>query len=307
MGQAKKTLANLITLLADNVVGDASAEDVRNFLVSVYGSWHSKVIINTYSILSGDVALQIDATAGAITATLPTGSDEDHKIIYVTRKDNTSNSITINCGGFDTFQNGNTSKLLLSQFYGILLIKIGTVWKTVSENPLNSLPVQTLKWYDNGTHGINFGDMEKQGLSANTLIAVRVVITQTLTLNALGVILDNANGNEARIGVYTDKDNRPDRLVIETLAITIDSAGAKQQSVSQELHPGTYWLALVNDQLADFSSYRNIITSLEYANNGDIIPYTYVQKLHTFGALPDPFGTATMTQGEAIRILFQVA
>ena len=131
MADTKRTLTALQTLLATNTTGDISAQDVRDFLVSVYGSWTTATRSYTGSAVTNtldDVVITFDTTGGNIVYN-PVG--DEGKILLVIKIDSSVNTIAITPTGGDTI-NGGSSQMIADQHLAVFMIKDGTDWKIIS-------------------------------------------------------------------------------------------------------------------------------------------------------------------------------
>jgi hypothetical protein len=140
MADTKRILTALQALLHDNDNYEITAQDVRDFLVSVYGNWASKTITfadSPYAVTADDVSLMIDASGGPVVVDLPTGADQDGKVLFVKKIDTTTNLVTINRGGSDTIENLLTKYLTLP-YDGLLLVKNGANWASILATSVSS-------------------------------------------------------------------------------------------------------------------------------------------------------------------------
>jgi len=173
MADTKRSLSALQTLFADNLVGNISAQDLRDFLVSIYGSAYSVTVgSSTYSVLDDDVMIELNAASNNIDVTLPTGVGYNDRMLLFKRTDATANTVTITRGGTDTIE-GNTSITLNYQYAGLILFKKGTVWlKTAIDGAVFDKVVDTL---DNINNGSSYGKVLLTELSSGQVQRVRAV------------------------------------------------------------------------------------------------------------------------------------
>jgi len=85
MSDTTRTLTALQSILGDNVSGDVSPQDLRDFLVSVKASKQISVIDSaTYNVGLDDEIVHVDYTAtGACTVVLPPWLDHNGKCVDV--------------------------------------------------------------------------------------------------------------------------------------------------------------------------------------------------------------------------------
>ncbi|RLG22228.1 hypothetical protein DRN85_10965, partial [Methanosarcinales archaeon] len=73
-----------------------------------------------FNVAVGDGDYLVDASAGPVTATLPSAPD-DGMIVPIQKVDSSSNAVTISCSGTDTFWDGTTSITLVTQWQYVIL------------------------------------------------------------------------------------------------------------------------------------------------------------------------------------------
>lgn len=119
--------------------------------------------------------------------------------------------------------------------------------------------------------------------TANRLYAYPFHVPANLTTASLKGTT-SATGN-MRVGIYSDNAGLPGALVIES-ASTACASPTTTVTLSQALTgPALYWIAVVCDNTPTVTY---ISTNSLFANG---IGYLY--KAHTYGALPNPYGTPT--------------
>lgn len=132
MADTKRTLSALTALYADNNDGDISAQDLRDFLISAHGSRY----VNTSAIASSDTAdtdddvMLVDASAGAVTITLPDRASNVGKV-YTIKRVNATNNVIVSRAGSDTID-GATTKTLSTQYAAITIIAGYGGWSVLS-------------------------------------------------------------------------------------------------------------------------------------------------------------------------------
>ena len=104
-----------------------------------------------------------------------------------------------------------------------------------------------------------------------------------------------AAGKSARLGLYRNgTNNNPGALVVDGGEVSVDTTGLKTVVIDEALTKGLYWMAIVSDGVPTpygYAQYGSTIPSISTMSNGrDYEIGWYVA--HTYGALPDPFGTA---------------
>jgi len=136
-----------------------------------------------------------------------------------------------------------------------------------------------------------------------------VPVTQEFDRIAFKLIVAQTNG-AARLGIYNDEDVYPSSLVIQTAEIDCSgTTGQKEETISEELPPGLYWLAINTKGDSNLT-----VSVLNYHNNYSVLNYmllgydwsnflaggsTHYKVSYTYGPLPDSFPAgATMLNTE---------
>ena len=132
MADTKRTLAALTALFADNTAGDISAQDLRDFLISVYGSRRVDNVTADTTLTTDHDVLAVDASGGARTITLPDRATNEGKT-YTIKRTSASNNVVVSRAGTDTIE-GATSKTLGSQYATITLLAGTAVWLILSSS-----------------------------------------------------------------------------------------------------------------------------------------------------------------------------
>jgi hypothetical protein len=165
-------------------------------------------------------------------------------------------------------------------------------------------PIATGDWYDNSTHGDATNSSSTFGCSADVLRAVRFRVEDSYSFDRIAVEKTAGTGTGAfcRLGIYDDNGNRPGDLVFETSQFAFDTNQVYEITISQTLNRGAYWLAVVHGVIANVRTLRAFGNtegvSIAFANSSTVVKNIMVEVAHTFGALPDPFGTATLSSAD---------
>lgn len=138
---------------------------------------------------------------------------------------------------------------------------------------------------------------------ADTLYARPLLLPVGGTFDRISTYVHTADsGKSLRMGIYEmGSDGLPGDLVLDAGTVSVGTTGLKEITISQLLNADkAYFLAWVGDgapslanQLANSTSYFNFFGSNDMTANA-ATSYTIA---HTYGALPDPFGTPTGTTG----------
>lgn len=134
MADTKRTLSDLQLLFADNTTRNISAQDLRDFLVSVLGSRNvSSYSVDTALTTNNDIVL-VDATAALRTITLPSASSNNGKTFSVKKIDSSVNPVKLTGDTID----GESSFFLLIKNQSVEIASNGTEWKIVQGGYRNS-------------------------------------------------------------------------------------------------------------------------------------------------------------------------
>jgi len=264
-----------------------------------------------YSILTTDDMIRLDATSGAITATLPTAASVAGKTYTIRRVDilSSTNIVTIATTSSQTI--GGAANEYLAPAECIVVESDGANWQTIAR----TAPTHTTSFCKNSTNNRRYA-AGTLGLSvstaasttspaANTLWALPFLVSKTTKFDTISFFVTTlAVGKFARAGIYRDNGNLyPGVLVFDTGAIATDTATVKDTTITsglQVLSAGLYWLAWETDagatlQILTFTGVGQLwgILGLPSGLN-QVASYGY-SVAHTFGALPDPYtGSATL-------------
>lgn len=234
MADVKKSLSALQALFADNLIGNISAQDLRDFLVSVYGNVYSVTVASsTYSVQDNDVLIELNAASNNIAVTLPTGTAYDDRMLLFKRSDVTANTVTITRGGTDTIE-GGTSIALTYQYAGLILVKKGTVWlKVAIDGAVFDKIVDTL---DNVNDGSSYGKVLLTELSSSQVARIRAVIaTQNVTGDAIYNFIQNQQA------VYSDS-KEPTGFVNRTDSTISFVNGTRTFTIAPAVSSFVYWI-----------------------------------------------------------------
>lgn len=92
----------------------------------------SQVRSGTFQAMLADSVVQLDGTAGAVLATLPTAASAKGKVLRFIRTDGViANTVTIKGAGAELI-NGTNTKTLTTQYQACALFSNGTQWLVVS-------------------------------------------------------------------------------------------------------------------------------------------------------------------------------
>lgn len=210
------------------------------------------VTSNTTLSTSTDSILYADATAGAITVTLPSPTGTDAGLVYEIKKidSSLSNQVTIQAPTGSTID-GISNISLANRGEAALLQSDGTEWRVLlrrdydvnsfhTKGSANSLQTQ---WYTSFGAGTA---ITTASLSANKIYAMPLLLTKVSTIDQIGVDVTTASGT-AEIGIYNDDGNEfPGTLAVDCGSISTASAVAVTSTTNLPitLDAGLYWMVI---------------------------------------------------------------
>jgi len=145
--------------------------------------------------------------------------------------------------------------------------------------------------------GLGFPRSWSLVLTANRLYAAPFVVARDMTFDRISVYVSTqAAGKVARCGLYENgTNNAPGALVVDGGEISVATTGQKTATISESVTKGLYWIGIVSDGTptvrASSQSSAAVTAVLTSSDGYDFEIGWYVA--HTYGALPDPFGTPT--------------
>jgi len=260
-----------------------SDADPTNYMHGYVSSYSSTTLVMVATNTGGsgthaDWTIRVSGTRGAIG---PAGSISDFS--GVTGATITASDIII----FSDVDDSNASRTDTVQ--GIL-----DLVTTPSVDGINNGGYADNRYY----RGI--GEVSaNSAFAANKLWAVPFAIGETTTFTRIGAqVASIPAAGAARLGIYNMAGGVPTSLVLDAGTIDVSTTGEKEITISQTLDAGFYCLALVgnatptlikieNTADADFGSFI-----MGGASGSGFIDGFSVS--HTYGALPDPFGTPAL-------------
>jgi hypothetical protein len=143
-----------------------------------------------------------------------------------------------------------------------------------------------------------------QVLVANRLYAVPFLLTEETTFDRICAYCVSENDVGYRFGVYEDSNGAPGALLFDAGTATASTSNEYiDVTISETIPAGFYWLAM-----AASAGVGTVTVYAAAGNNTWVPPYMGTRsgigapylipvgyyKAHTYGALPDPFGTPTI-------------
>ena len=142
-----------------------------------------------------------------------------------------------------------------------------------------------------------------QALTADRLYAVPMVIARATTWDRIAVYIATAAaaGKKARLGIYANGTNlHPGALVLDAGEVAVDATGTKAITIEESLSKGIYWIVIISDGTP---SIRKNLYSINLLGGDATNPTRFkslVYKDDAYGALPDPFPSGGIYEGNFI-------
>jgi len=164
-----------------------------------------------------------------------------------------------------------------------------------------------------GEYFYNIGAGTTIALIANWLYALPLLLARDITVDRIAIEVTTAGAadTDARLGIYSDGTNiQPGALLLDAGTVDVDSIGIKEITISQVLTKGRWWLGIVSDgtpTVAGVLREYGATTGMGIASSNFRRKNGSVYVAHSYAALPDPFGSATLYNGHAPGVLVRVA
>lgn len=149
-------------------------------------------------------------------------------------------------------------------------------------------------------------------IAANRLYACPHVITRKSTIDRIAFHVNiEVAGSHCRLGLYDSDNVHPRNLLLDAGVVDTDTTGFKAVVIDRQLNPGLYWFVVVSDDTPNLYVLKDTYEqgSVVMGNENEHMYYSpvgvYVS--HTYGALPNPFGTPTEWRNYAINVLYRLA
>lgn len=265
-----------------------------------------------YTLAATDSTVRVDASAGAVTLTLPAASGNAGLTYTIIRTDlvSSTNKVTIDGNGTETIDGMTTYILWTGE--SLVIECDGTNWVTRVEPSPVGLGYSFLRGttanvrYVAGVNANNALITSTTGPVVNTLYAVPFPLARTTKFDLVECEVTTLGaGSNVRLGIYRDNGNcYPGSLIFDSGNISSATTGAKSATITAALQifqPGLYWLTYENSatvpQIRALPGGGTCWPTLGFATPfGTTLPGIAYTVAHTVGALPDPY-----TAGGTIR------
>jgi hypothetical protein len=140
-------------------------------------------------------------------------------------------------------------------------------------------------------------------LADEDVIAVPIIIGESMTLDRIAVRVTTSNTSTTRLGIYNHSSTAfaPGTLLVDGGLISTTSLGTKETTISQAVTPGVYWLAIIS----------NYTTAPEFrvlSANGSVglgASLLYVDSSTNYWVSTDPWGMyVRLNQGSTFPATF---
>lgn len=149
-------------------------------------------------------------------------------------------------------------------------------------------------------------------LLANRLYVAPVVVVRNMTIDRIAIDVTAGDaGKKARLGIYKDNGSGvPGDLLLDAGEVDVSDVETDEITISgdQVMLRGLYWLAVISDGTPsmfgpDKTKPPITVTGIS-TNFSKRLGEVFVD--HTYGTLPDPFGTAVITSGNCASPLIRI-
>lgn len=159
--------------------------------------------------------------------------------------------------------------------------------------------------------GIPTSSSQTEFVNANTgrLYASPIAVPRAINVQGLACWVNTAQAaSNVRLGLYkAQEDGTPGVLVADSGNIDSSTTGNKEATVDVALTPGWYWGAWEYDTASVGLRGRGVGAAYDLgAVNAYNSPHTSLHTTHTFGALPDPYGTITSFATDSGGVVYLV-
>jgi hypothetical protein len=145
--------------------------------------------------------------------------------------------------------------------------------------------------------------------AANRLYAIPYIVDYPMSFDFMSFKVTTLETNgEARLGIYNDLNGVPGSLLVDAGTVATTGTGIKTLAIDQALSPGLWWLGIVFNTVATLVINQDATTEAELylgATSSVQAPLCSAYVAHTYGVLPDPFGTPTYATDSCIRLLMR--
>ena len=263
------------------------------------------------TLLSTETVVLADATAGAITLTLPSAAATTPKQVYFIKKIDAAlnNLVTIDGNGAETID-GLANVQLAQRGESIILQSDGANWRILARRDYDASAYRakgsTLnQWFTSPVTGTA---LTTGAPAANTLYAIPFIVSKVMTIDQMAInVTTLGSGSTPRVGIYADNGNSyPGALVVDAGTQSGGATGVKTYTTGLPvtLDPGLYWLAYVTNATAPTIrtfAVASLNPVLGYSSALGTAPNLGWSVAFTFAALPSTF-TAGGTPVTAVPI-----
>lgn len=199
MADTKRTLAQLIAIFADNTTRDISAQDLRDFLLSAYGSREANTIaIDTTITTDYDIVL-VNANSGQVNVTLPAASTNSLKTFLIKKIDTSSNLVKVTPAGSDTIDSESSFWMFVPQ-QCVEIVSDGTNWRIIAGGYKNG-QIKIFEQTATATvpASVSNTTLLSTGIGGKTIPANWFTVGANLRIEAYGYATNAANTFDAQL------------------------------------------------------------------------------------------------------------
>ena len=146
--------------------------------------------------------------------------------------------------------------------------------------------------------------------AADRIYASPFILAEETAIDRISIAVTTGAAGNARLGIYYDDGNgNPGALLVDGGTVDVSSVANVEVTISQTLAPGQYWTAMVSDVTPGLKHGVSTDMVPVYGWNSGISSKTsqIVRTGFSYAALPDPFGTVTLTTGNIPAVAVRAA
>lgn len=152
-------------------------------------------------------------------------------------------------------------------------------------------------------------------LTYNYIYAIPFIVAAQQAFDRIGINCNSGVSNAVgRLGLYEDDGTPyPGNLIHGTSELDFSASGDKEETISETLDPGLYWLAILiggaNPSVRALYYQYHTFPILGRSSLSDLIPYNSLKGSQTYGSMPDPFpsGIAEQDSQNPPAVMLRVA
>ena len=263
---------------------------------------------SSYTATLLDDLINMDATSGQLTVTLPTVASSTGKIYTIQKDDASLNPIIIDASGSELIE-GNATRRIIGFMDTFIIESNGTQWNIIKHpTPLQMVKGTTInRWHGTAVNQLASGT---QATSINSLRVSPFIVEKTMRIDQIQFEVSTlATNSKNRVGIYqSSPTGYPTDLVAnsDTQEFDASTATVKTGTFSTPiiLYGGElYWLAYNTNESSTWRSIGvgSVPSVLGYTNTmGTSQAGTMWSVAQTYAALPTKYPSGATVLGNTV-------